>query len=259
MCWLTADGVMECDTGDRRVIPAGLFVDARAPGCIADANSVQCSRGYRTIGALQDRCVTDDNPAFEGMRAYRFASSGRPTALYEAEEAGCILTEAGAVQCVARRQKQEVCSFAAEGSSCETSSTRSSVNDNGPFIDLATGPMGRPLSYGLAANGSVTDVATQAPVPGTGFVTALGSSPEHTCGLRADRKVVCWGINRVGQLGTGQPDNTNRPQLVLAPEVPQDPGGNRIAKPAVFGLWTSAEVPDTPPAALCPLVVPDPG
>jgi alpha-tubulin suppressor-like RCC1 family protein len=53
-------------------------------------------------------------------------------------------------------------------------------------------------------------------VPGPDRFVALSAGGFHTCGIRADRRVMCWGMNHVGQLGDGTSRNRDAPVLVAS-------------------------------------------
>lgn len=48
---------------------------------------------------------------------------------------------------------------------------------------------------------------------------ALAAGEAHTCGLREDGAVFCWGSGRSGQLGNGQQSDSPRPVLVVGGQV----------------------------------------
>ena len=50
---------------------------------------------------------------------------------------------------------------------------------------------------GVGATGRVTNAPT-----GTGFL-AMTTGTSHGCAIRSDRRLVCWGLNAYGQVGTG--------------------------------------------------------
>jgi alpha-tubulin suppressor-like RCC1 family protein len=58
---------------------------------------------------------------------------------------------------------------------------------------------------------SVTPVA----VVGLTGATAIAAGGNHTCALRADGTVACWGLNDVGELGNGGMFNSSTPANVL--------------------------------------------
>lgn len=59
-------------------------------------------------------------------------------------------------------------------------------------------------SVGQLGTGSTDLVATPVRVTGLADAVALaGSQGDHTCALRADQSVACWGDNRDGQIGAG--------------------------------------------------------
>jgi alpha-tubulin suppressor-like RCC1 family protein len=81
---------------------------------------------------------------------------------------------------------------------------------------------GRVLCWGLNDSGQLghnTNVGTVAPnvtptlVDSTdlGVVRQLALGVFHTCVLRDDGRVLCWGLNASGQLGTNTNVGTNNP------------------------------------------------
>lgn len=68
----------------------------------------------------------------------------------------------------------------------------------------------------------------------------------HTCGLLADGRALCWGLNREGQLGTGDTQGRSRPTSVSGSIVS---GGLRFSTIAL-GDWHSCALDDSG-AAYC--------
>jgi alpha-tubulin suppressor-like RCC1 family protein len=79
--------------------------------------------------------------------------------------------------------------------------------------------------WGYGFYGQLGDDATDAstgPVPVGGMtsgVTAACAGGATACGVRADGSVWCWGMNQSGQLGNGDPTNTDSPVPVQASGV----------------------------------------
>jgi alpha-tubulin suppressor-like RCC1 family protein len=48
-----------------------------------------------------------------------------------------------------------------------------------------------------------TNVSSPTPVSGLSTATMVAVGAEHSCALRSDGNIVCWGSNLVGQLGNG--------------------------------------------------------
>src|SRR5690606_4546139 len=53
-------------------------------------------------------------------------------------------------------------------------------------------------------------------VSGGEMFTAISSGFLHTCGVTTDGRVLCWGGNADGQLGTGSNDDSGVPAQVSA-------------------------------------------
>jgi alpha-tubulin suppressor-like RCC1 family protein len=66
-------------------------------------------------------------------------------------------------------------------------------------------------SLAQLANGDGNRVNSTTPIPVAGGFTfsTISAGSKHTCGLRADGVVMCWGDNRRGQLGTFTPDTVS--------------------------------------------------
>ncbi len=52
-----------------------------------------------------------------------------------------------------------------------------------------------------------------AEIAGLGGVTAIAAGAAHSCALRSDGSVWCWGGNQSGQLGDGVVLQLSTPQL----------------------------------------------
>lgn len=82
--------------------------------------------------------------------------------------------------------------------------------------------------------GNGANVATNlAPVPVTGFtaggtpISAISVGGFHTCALRSDGTLWCWGNNGTGQLGNGTTSSSNIPvQATITDVAAIDAGGN---------------------------------
>src|SRR6266699_2233712 len=74
-------------------------------------------------------------------------------------------------------------------------------------------------SNAVGQNGTEPDsLEHPAPTPVEGLppLTVLSASEQHTCGVGADGRVVCWGANRNGELGRGFRSPWERPAPVFS-------------------------------------------
>ncbi len=69
-----------------------------------------------------------------------------------------------------------------------------------PGYDLATG-------WGSPTCGLITQLASSSPAPNLG----VSAGHYHTCAIRNDSSVSCWGLNDVGELGNGSTVNSSFP------------------------------------------------
>jgi alpha-tubulin suppressor-like RCC1 family protein len=64
------------------------------------------------------------------------------------------------------------------------------------------------------------DLLTPAAIPGVADAAALASATSHSCVIRADLTVACWGSNDQGQLGNGATGTSTSPVAVAGLSEP---------------------------------------
>jgi alpha-tubulin suppressor-like RCC1 family protein len=71
-------------------------------------------------------------------------------------------------------------------------------------------------SYGQLGDGTTLQRAVPVQIRGlAGFVSSVSASLSHTCALRTDGSLWCWGANTAGQLGHGSPEDGHEPLRVM--------------------------------------------
>ncbi|MEZ4736825.1 MAG: CARDB domain-containing protein [Caldilineaceae bacterium] len=72
-------------------------------------------------------------------------------------------------------------------------------------------------NYGQLGNGSTIDQARPVPVVGlSSGVKAVAAGGSHTCALRQDNSLTCWGDNTYGQIGDGTTTHRSTPVEIIA-------------------------------------------
>jgi hypothetical protein len=132
-----------------------------------DGLSNLCVTAADSCGALGEACCAGTNSCQTGLSCTGGACVGCVTALALGDAHGCALRSDGSVVCWG-------------------------ANDHG---QLGNGSSG---SAAAAAVAVVDDHGT--PIGG---ITAIAAGANHTCALRGDKTVVCWGDDGAGQLGRG--------------------------------------------------------
>ena len=46
------------------------------------------------------------------------------------------------------------------------------------------------------------------------FASSVATGDRHTCVLLSDGSIMCWGLNKNGQLGTGDTVSSDRPEAI---------------------------------------------
>lgn len=99
------------------------------------------------------------------------------------------------------------------------SSHRCVIAEGGRLYCMGNGEFGR-LGYGDTNERGGTDAGLATLSPLLLGVRAVATGGDHTCALRGDHDVICWGANREGQLGTGDTSpraDDGKPASELAP------------------------------------------
>lgn len=102
---------------------------------------------------------------------------------------------------------------------------------------------------GVGATGRVSNAPT-----GTGFL-AMTTGTSHGCAIRSDRKLVCWGLNAYGQVGTGSTGTATAATVVtFGANGTQTVGAEPVAPSApgsvtVTGTYRALDVTWTTPTS----------
>ncbi|UJR86872.1 MopE-related protein [Sandaracinus amylolyticus] len=168
-----------------------LAVEVTAGGyhtCIrSTANEVWCW-GEGRQGQLGDGTRTS-----RATPARATAFTGAPAQVDTGDAVTCIRTDAGALQCVGD-------AIAPAVAATVTGATYVDVRAGGCAIQGA----GALRCFGRAGTLGVVDAAaTSALLPGMTDVVDVGLSGSHTCAVRANGTVWCWGQGTYGRLGDG--------------------------------------------------------
>ena len=92
------------------------------------------------------------------------------------------------------------------------------MNDHGQLGDATTANSSTPVA--VCASGSGPGCVGGSPLGG---VAAISAGSLHTCALRSDGRVACWGYNFFGQLGDNTTTERHTPVYVVG--MPPPVGG----------------------------------
>ncbi len=123
-------------------------------------------------------------------------------------EGGCILDEAGEVNCWGENLDTEVSSPLNSDLLASGGKHACTVNENGMVCwgSNASGQLGI---------GTFVDSSEAAVVPGIASVLDLDTGNNHTCVIVDNVTIKCFGENTYGQLGDGNNENSPNPVDVL--------------------------------------------
>lgn len=148
------------------------------------------------------------------------ARSTTPIAIAAGPGHSCILRENGAVACWGANGKGQL----GDGSTADRSSPVAALGvgdavelalgrshtcarrKNGAVVCWGSNDRGQ-LGAGIDSSGSARPVM----VRGLTDAVAIASGDDHTCAVRADSSLVCWGHNADGQLGNRSRSSWNEP------------------------------------------------
>jgi alpha-tubulin suppressor-like RCC1 family protein len=110
-------------------------------------------------------------------------------------------------------------------------------------------------------DGSCDDAETASSCPDDCGVSDMALGYDHSCAIRVDGTLLCWGLNDSGQLGDGTRVSSARPVLVEALSGVVDVGVGRIATCAVLvdgDVWCFGEGAVSSASCLPGDICPDP-
>jgi alpha-tubulin suppressor-like RCC1 family protein len=195
-------------------------VSAQPSVAMVDSRLVSASLGQQCLVSPEFTSTCWDAvtpPQSQDVTGVAFTTSGA--------DFQCVLLRAGLVQCRGDNQKGQigvaertvrVAEFVFVG--------LGSSNDNmaAGYAHVCTiWQLGKVLCWGRNLEGQVglpvQDSVQYRAAPndiGINGVTHLATSGNHTCVIRFDGRVSCWGLNDAGQLGLGHATNRHVPELI---------------------------------------------
>jgi alpha-tubulin suppressor-like RCC1 family protein len=190
-----------------------------------------------------------DGSAGEGadrMTPVTVASSVQTAAL--GEEHTCLVTTGGAVECWGRNEAGQL----GDGTRTDRPLRAPALRDGVPLsgaTSIAAGAYhtcavvggGEVVCWGMNDRGQMgngsqgTDQLQAVLVSGVSGPLAMAAGVFHTCSLGGGGEVLCWGDNRVGQLGTDDAQSRSTPTRVSGLEPASDIAAGDIHSCAVAG------------------------
>jgi len=173
----------------------------------------------------------------------------------------CAILDGGSVRCWGANGSGQLGNSAPNGDQCQVNpcSTRP-VNVAG-LSSVTAIAAGQAHTCGLLADGTVAcwgdnssgqlgsmpekkSSSVPLPVPGLSGVTGLAAGATHTCALLSGGKVMCWGGNTYGELGSGTKMSSPSPAPVIASGNTELSGVTKITAGTEFScaLLTSGSV-----------------
>ncbi len=227
-CALLVDGTVQCWGGNSRgqlgngtttssLTPATVSGLAGVHALAADTahncaqladGAVQCW-GSNSFGELGNNTTSDS--------ATPVAVSGlsNTTSLAAGNAHTCALQTDGAVQCWGRNNNGQLGNGTATDSSIPVTVSSLPLSLTGISLTPANPQILVGGTQAFTATGTFSDGGTAVLNNGiSGYAKTVAAGSTHTCALRADGTVQCWGSNGQGQLGNGTFNNSPVPMTV---------------------------------------------
>lgn len=251
VCALTKIGKVFCwGAGDKGQLGTGFTIDSTFPVEVVDLNdAVQLSSGYEHSCALKgDGKVFCWGRGDSGQIGYgridgvaskeRTPNKHRPTEVTGMNDA-TVITAGEAHSCALRKSGKVYCWGAGQlgqlgiGSTVENSPFPVEVTaiENVKFVAAgdnhtcsvhSSGEIScwGARGYGRLGDGNAAGTVSNTPVPVSGLKDAISvnAGPEHSCAIRANWQIFCWGRGSSGQLGYGGTQDQLAPVAVLMEE-----------------------------------------
>jgi len=265
-CAISSDGVATCwGENTKGQLGDGTTTDRPVAGAVTTAEPfVQISAGgSHTCALLEDGSVMCwGRNDFAQLGNGTLADSPVPGAVVGLPEDvaslslggghACVVTTAGGVVCWGLNRTGQIGNGTTNDGQAPVAvpalSSGVAMVSAGGFHTCAVTTAGGVLCWGSNEHGQVGDGTNQnrlEPVPVSGLesgVVAVSAGLFHTCALRSDGTVSCWGKNGYGEMGDGT--TTQRPTPVSPSGMPAAAvtqivagGGQTCAATADGALW----------------------
>jgi len=181
-----------------------------------DGLASACVTAADSCGAIGEACCAGTGACQAGLVCTAGVCSGCVTALALGDAHGCALVRDGSVACWGANDHGQL----GRGSSGGSGATAAPVvDDHGvPLGGIAAIAAGGAHTCALRADKTVVCWGDDAPVPALVALTtiaAIAAGAHHTCAALDDGAVWCWGANDAGQLGSAPSAGSAMPVEVV--------------------------------------------
>ena len=181
-----------------------------------DGLSNLCVTAADSCGALGEPCCAGTNACQSRLTCTGGVCAGCVTALALGDAHGCALVRDGSVACWGANDHGQLGRGTAGGAGATAAPV---VDDHGvPLAGITAIAAGGNHTCALRGDGTVVCWGDDAPVPAVVALTtiaAIAAGAHHTCAALGDGAVWCWGGNDAGQLGTAPSAGSAAPVEVV--------------------------------------------
>ena len=231
-CWgLNADGQLGDGSFNSRFSPVSIL-EGRAVSQVTAGGAHTCALadGLPFCWGSNDQGQLGANGTTRSATPVQVTAVTTPTALAAGNAFTCALV-GGAVRCWGENASGELGVGSLDGGLPAsnvldvTGATALAVGASHACVIVGSGSGAAVRCWGLGSDGQLGAAGapsaqpTPVSVVGLANVKAIAAGGAHTCAVRHDGVLLCWGDNRFGQLGTGDLTSRNVPAQSLIDDI----------------------------------------